>query len=313
MKIAITGGTGFVGKKLVLKHLKKGDSVKVLTRKSVKDSDLPKAVEIHSADLSGNSGPLISFVNNSDILYHCAAELNDQTIMYHTHVTGTKKLLDAASGSIGRWVQLSSVGVYGPHRTGIINESTPMKPVGEYETTKARSDDIIMDAGVKNKIEFSILRPSNIFGPTMKNQSLFQLIKMIDRQLFFFIGRPGASANYIHADNVVDALFKCGKKKASKNQVFNISDYMVLEDFIAIIATLLNKSEPKFRLPENMGRLTAGLSRVFARLPLTPARVDALTLRSSYSIEKITKELGYSHKKTMKQGLIEMVQAYKGL
>ena len=88
---------------------------------------------------------------------------------------------------------------------------------------------------------------------------------------------------------------------------------MVLEDFIAIIAKLLNKSEPKFRLPENIVRLTAGLSKVFDRLPLTRARVDALTLRSSYSIEKIKKQLGYSHKKTMKQGLVEMVQAYKGL
>jgi len=48
-------------------------------------------------------------------------------------------------------------------------------------------------------------------------------------------------------------------------------------------------------------------------LPLTQARVDALTLRSSNSIERITKDLGYSHKKIMKQGLVEMVQAYKGL
>lgn len=313
MKIAITGGTGFVGKKLVLKHLENGDSVRVLTRKSGKYSDLPKAVEIHNADLSGNSGPLISFVNNSDILYHCAAELNNKKLMYNTHVKGTKKLLDAASGRIGRWVQLSSVGVYGPHRTGIINESTPIQPVGEYEVTKARSDEIIMDGGAKNKIKVLILRPSNIFGPTMKNKSLFQLIRMIDRQLFFFIGRPGASANYIHVDNVIDALFKCGNKKALQNQVFNISDYMVLEDFIGIIAKLLNKNEPKFRLPENIVRLTAGLSKVFAKAPLTPARVDALTLRSSYSIEKIKNDLGYSHKKTMKQGLVEMVQAYKGL
>jgi nucleoside-diphosphate-sugar epimerase len=313
MEIAVTGGTGFVGKKLVLKHLKNGDSVRVLTRKSGKDIDLPKQVEIHNADLLGRSDPLVSFVNNSDILYHCAAELNNKKLMYSTHVKGTKNLLDAASGRIGRWVQLSSVGVYGPHRTGIINESTPIQPVGEYEITKAGSDEIIMDAGAKNKIEVSVLRPSNIFGPFMKNQSLFQLIKMIDRQLFFFIGRPGVSANYIHVDNVVDALFKCGKKKASQNQVFNISDYMVLEDFIAIIAKLLNKSEPKFRLPENIVRLTAGLSKVFDRLPLTRARVDALTLRSSYSIEKIKKQLGYSHKKTMKQGLVEMVQAYKGL
>ncbi|MBT6338151.1 MAG: NAD(P)-dependent oxidoreductase [Desulfobacula sp.] len=311
MKIAVTGGTGFVGKKLVLKHLKNGDSVRVLTRKSGKDIDLPKQVEIHNADLLGRSDPLVSFVNNSDVLYHCAAELNNEKLMNHTHVEGTKNLLEAASGRIGRWVQLSSVGVYGPYRAGIINETTPNNPVGEYEVTKARSDEIIMDAGLKSKIEYSILRPSNIFGPTMKNQSLFQLIKMIDRQLFFFIGRPGASANYIHVDNVIDALIKCGEKKASLNRVFNISDYMVMEDFIGVIADKLNKSKPKFRLPENMARFAAGLSRVFTKVPLTRARVDALTLRSSYSIEKIKSKLGYSHKKTMEQGLAEMVDAFK--
>ncbi len=313
MKIAITGGTGFVGKKLVLKHLEKGDSVRVLTRKPGKDSGMPKAVEIYNGYLTDQSDSLKSFVNNTDILYHCAAELNHPKLMYHTHIEGTKNLLKAATGRIGRWVQLSSVGVYGSHRSGIINEKIPINPLGEYEVTKARSDEIIMDAGLKNKIVYSILRPSNIFGPTMQNRSLFQLIKMIDRHLFFFIGKPGASANYIHVDNVVDALIKCGEKEESLNRVFNISDYMQLEDFVGIIANKLNTKNPKFRLPENMVRLTAQLSKVFDKIPLTPARVDALTLRSSYAIDRIVNELGYSHKKTIKQGLVEMVHAYKGL
>lgn len=313
MIISITGGAGFVGKKIAAHHINKGDSVRVLTRKQTTPLDIPSEVEIHNGDLLGKPRILLNFVNNSDILYHCAAELNRIDLMQQTHIQGTKKLIGIASGRIGRWVQLSSVGVYGPQKNGTVGENTPMKPIGIYEKTKAKSDELVIDAGDKDFIKYTILRPSIIFGPSMRNQSIFQLIKMVDKRLFFFIGRKGSSANYIHIDNVIDALFKCGKEQAALNQIFNLSDYMVLEDFVAIIARELDKKTPILRLPENFSRFIASISNLYAGFPLTPSRVEALTLKSSYSIKKIKSELGYKPKKNMEQGLSEMVDTYKDI
>lgn len=310
MIVAITGGTGFIGKKLVLRHLALGDEVRVFTRRPPGKSGLPDSVILCHGELT-NSGSLLSFVNGADILYHCAGEIRDTTRMEVVHVAGTRKLIDAATGRIGRWVQLSSVGAYGQQRAGIITEETVLKPCGVYEETKVKSDALIEDEASSGAFHHVILRPSNVYGAEMTNQSLFGLISMIQRGLFFFIGKPGASANYIHVDNVVEALVLCGKMPSVSGCVYNLSDYRNMEQFVATIAAVLGKEVPRMRLPEPAVRMLEKLLGNIPNMPLTAARVDALTSRTIYPSTKIERELGYRHQVTMEEGLSELVASWK--
>lgn len=309
MIIAITGGTGFVGRSLAFQHAVNGDSVRVLTRQK-RPEGMPDHIQFYHGDISDPSVNLIPFVKNADILYHCAAQLQNKKLMARTHIDGTVRLLNAAAGKIGRWVQLSSVGVYGPCRKGVITEETPNNPRGEYEKTKANADEIILKTAPGKDVTYTILRPSNIYGPKMKNQSVFQLIKMIDRNLFFFVGHPGVSANYLHVDNVVKALIQCAVAKTAENEIFNISQHSTLENFVAIICSHLGKKVPGIRLPAKLARGIAGLSVILPGFPLTRSRVEAMTVRAVYPNEKI-KKMGYRHIKTLETGLSEMVNAYK--
>lgn len=77
MIVAITGATGSVGKKLVHKHLAAGDTVRALSRRPA--HGLPSNVEVHSGGLTGDAAALERFVEDADVLYHCAAELRDET------------------------------------------------------------------------------------------------------------------------------------------------------------------------------------------------------------------------------------------
>ena len=311
MHVGITGGTGFIGQALVLRHLAGGDTVRLLTRRSSCDMALLNSVQVFHGDLTGSVDFLIPFVDGVDVLYHCAGEIKDQAKMHSVHVTGTKNLCAAANGRIGHWVQLSSVGAYGPQYTGIVTEETPLNPVGIYEKTKAESDQIVINAARDNAFTYSILRPSNVFGPTMTNHSLFQMITMIDKGLFFFIGKPGALANYIHVDNVVEGLVLCGKMDTAKGRIYNLSDHRTIEEFVAIIADELCKPAPRLRLPEMPVRWMAMLCGRLPSFPLTGSRVNALTNQSAYSIERIQHELGYAHKVSMEEGLRQMVKVWK--
>lgn len=311
MIVAITGGTGFIGKRLVLRHLAAGDTVRVLTRRPPNNIALPETVHLYHENLTGNADNLISFTDRADVLYHCAGEIKNEGCMPAVHVAGTKNLLDAAIGRIGRWVQLSSVGVYGPQSSGIVTEKTPWNPVGIYETTKTESDELVIKAGNEGLIEFSILRPSNVYGQDMPNQSLFKMISTINKGLFFFIGKPGASANYIHVDNVVDALIRCGKMPEAKGQIYNLSDHCTLENFVSIISKSLKKPAPTLRLPESLIRLLVRSVSGVPRIPLTLSRIDALTNRCVYSYEKIERELGYSHVVSIEDGLRQLVENWK--
>lgn len=305
MIVAITGGTGFIGRELVLRHLAQGDVVRGLSRRTaVRDG-----VQWHHGDLS--SADLNSFVDGADVLYHCAGEIRDESLMKVVHVDGTRRLIEAANGRIGRLVQLSSVGAYGKQRLGVVTEETAPCPDGTYEVTKVESDDMVSSAALEGAFEQSILRPSNVYGPEMSNQSLFGLFNMVNRGRYFFIGEPGASANYIHVDNVVDALVLCGIHPRAKGEIYNLSDYRPLEQFIAVIASVLGRSTPSLRLPEWSVRLPARLMGNLPGFPLTESRVGALTGRVIYSTEKIEQQLDYQHRVSMEAGLEELVRSWQ--
>jgi nucleoside-diphosphate-sugar epimerase len=286
MIVAITGGTGFIGKRLVLRHLMEGNTVRVLTRRSANDT-------------------------GADLLYHCAAEINRPDLMQKVHVQGTRNLIEAANGKVGRWIQLSSVGVYGSNLNSIVTEDTLLNPVGIYETTKAESDNLVIEAAARGAITFSMLRPSNVFGEEMTNRSLYQLISIIDKGLFFFVGKPGASANYIYIDNVIEGLIRCGKLSEAKGRIYNLSDWKSMEEFVSVISAELGKPTPRLRIPEGLSRFIALFSSALPGIPITSSRVDAFTNRCIYATDRIEKELQYKHLVPMERGLIRLIKAWK--
>lgn len=309
MIIAITGGSGFIGRHLVARHVAQGDRVRYLTRRASVDA-IPGA-EACVGDLA-LPVTLRRFVRSADVLYHCAAELRDTTAMAITNVAGTANLLDVAAGEVRRWVHLSSTGVYGVQRGGEVHEDTDLRPGNEYELSKAAADALVLEAADRRGLSCVLLRPSNVYGSDMPNQSLFQLIRMIDKGLFFFIGPRGAMANYIHVENVVDALLACGQATLPQNgRTYIVSDRCTLEAFVGIIAAQLGKAMPGLRFPEPAARVAAHLLGRFPGFPLKLSRVDALTDRTVYCTKRIEAELGYRNRITLEQGLGEMVKEWK--
>lgn len=306
MIVCITGGTGFIGRRLVLRHLARGDEVRVISRQAPDPVLKELSVKWCEADLSNN--PRIgSWLDEVDVLYHCAAEIRDVGKMKAVNVEATTKLIDIAAGKVNRWVQLSSVGVYGNKRDGLVSETSELNPVTAYESTKLEADLYVSAAAHAGAFDHVILRPSNVYGINMPNQSLFKLIAAIDKGLFFFIGKRGASANYIIVENVADALMLCGTHPLAINNAYILSDYEPLESFIKHIYEALDKQPLGLRLPESMLRVLAVPIRYISKLSISDSTIDALTNRVRYSTAKIEKELGYKHNISMRQGLRELV------
>jgi nucleoside-diphosphate-sugar epimerase len=305
--IAVTGGTGFIGKHLIARHIARGDQVRYLTRKIPVNEIVGASAMV--GDLTASVDDLRAFVQGVDVLYHCAAELHDATQMHNTNVSGTQNLLAAAHSEVKRWVQLSSTGVYGAKPLHDVDEDTALNPMNAYEVSKAAADALVYAAMTEQKLSGAILRPSNVYGVDMPNQSLFQLIKLIARGWFFFIGERGAITNYIHVENVIDALVLCGTADLPANgRTYIVSDFCYLEEFVAIIAAALTIPCPKKRLPEALVRKLAYLSDYLPNFPLRPSRVDALTYRHRYKTERIRSELAFNNKISMEDGISDLVR-----
>lgn len=303
MQACVTGANGFIGKSLVDALYRQGFTVKVLTRRS--GCEFQDGIQVVRGDLSTPDCPLARFLSGCEVLFHCAGEIRDVAAMQLLHIHGTQRLLQAAlqeSAQTGKkihWVQLSSVGAYGPPQGTASNgrtvtEDTPTRPVGEYEVTKAKADELVLQASEDGVMTYSIVRPSNVFGPKMSNQSLRGLIEMVQRGLFFYVGRHGAVATYVHVDDVVVALMKCAVEPKAKNRIYNLSSDCLLEDLIKHIASSLGVRLPWLRIPESLIRTAVGLVEGWVRIPLSQSRTNALVNRTRYPADRIVSELGFN-------------------
>lgn len=281
--------------------------MKVLTRRMAGDA-APGVTYLHG-DLT-HAIPA-AFLADVDVLFHCAGEISDPARMAALHIDGTRRLIDAAAGKVKRWVQLSSTGAYGARRAGEATETSTLAPVGVYEETKAAADELVRAAARQGAFPGVILRPATVFGADMPNRSLFAMLRMIEKGWFVFIGRPGASANYIHVANVTQALLDCALHPDAAGEIFNLSDDCTMEQFVQAMATALGVPPPHRRIPELPMRLAAQLFGKIPRWPLQPSRVDALTSFTRYPTTKIEKMLGYHHRLTMAEGIADLVAGYR--
>jgi nucleoside-diphosphate-sugar epimerase len=308
--VAITGATGFVGRCLVRRHLQEGYVVRILTRQRSINSDLSRSTQVFHGDIASDTDVLREFAKGADILYHCAAELNDPGQMERVTVIGTRNLLAAASGNIRHWVQLSSVAVYGGQPERIVDEDTPPNLEDTYPTTlsKLSAEKSVINASHAGQFTYSILRPCKIYGREMKDNSLRVLANLVGRGLFFFVGEPGAQANYVHVGNVTEALYLCGTNKGAHGRVFNLGDGSSLEALVEEIARAKGVAGPKLRLPRRPVELLAELgTRLIPGFPLSPKRLAGLMSRTHYESDAIRSRLGYQPCVSLRSGIQELI------
>jgi len=311
MNVGITGATGFVGRRLVARHIASGDNVRILTRSRGARDELPGAVTLHEGDLLGTSEALRVFVDGLDVLYHCASETRNEARMRNVNVLGTYNLAQAAAGRVGRWVQLSSVGAYGPLRAGNITEDEPLRPEGVYEVTKAEAEREVLAEAERLGFSCCVLRPSKIMGIGMRDRSLYSLFGMIARGRFFFIGKPGALLNYVHVDDVARALIICGTHPGARGRVYNLARQISVEDFVTAACTAIECRPPTLRAPEGPIRLLATLTAWVPGNPLSIGRINGLTSRLVYSSERIRSELSFRFEVAIEHGLHELVEDWR--
>lgn len=302
--VSITGASGFIGKLLLQECLARNFSVRVLTRNPSKFAANP-SLQVFVGDLTTTTD-WSDFVRDVDVLIHCAAEIKDPLVMQAVNVDGPARLLQAAVGQVKRWVQLSSVGAYGAASSGLITEESPENPLGPYEVTKTVFDRMLRETAATGSIEAVLLRPSNVYGTEMSNQSLFQMMRMIRRGLFCFMGAKGASANYVHVNDVVRALIICAEHPAAQGKTFNLSDWTTMEEMVATMAKSIQVRIPNFRLPLFLAMGLAKSMQWWSRSPLTVPRVRALSSRARYSSQRIENELGFQIQTPIAVGISEL-------
>ena len=169
MKIAITGGSGFLGLHLALDLQAKGHTIRVLDIAPLIEEDfegeVPEFVRCDVRELDGVRKAL----EGVDAVIHTAAALplwKKEQIMT-TNIQGTENVLSACRElGIKRFCHISSTAVYGVPIKHPIEESDPMVGVGPYGESKIEAEKVCERYRSTDKdMVVAVVRPKTFIGP----------------------------------------------------------------------------------------------------------------------------------------------------
>jgi nucleoside-diphosphate-sugar epimerase len=196
---AVTGGSGMVGWKITQKLLQEGYEVRILTRNK---SFQPDNIQTFVGNIE-DERILRLFLENVSCLFHCAAELHNESKMWGINVLATDKILNLIPASnITYFCYLSSAGVIGLTDSQLVDERSKCKPQNLYEQSKWTAEKIVAK-GIHN-CSTVILRPTDVIDE-QRPGALTLPIRGNWRDKFVVFLKGNECAHIVHAEDVADA------------------------------------------------------------------------------------------------------------
>ena len=321
MRVFVTGGTGFVGRRLVRRLRAQGATVTALVRPGSDCSVLPADVRRVTGALGAGepaSPELREALAEADAVVHCAARLfaPDWREYLRTNVLGTESLAGeiAAHGQKARRViLLSSLAAAGPCGAPPgIGEQAPPSPVSAYGWSKLLAE-WAMERHVGKK-RLVILRPPIVYGP--EDRALAPLFKSAARGLVLNAGLKPAPCSFLYVDDLVQALLLCLKAPKASG-VYHLEDGRPssLREFGELIARAAGRRPRHLSLPHSLIWLAAQASGLVSRclpkafLPLIPDK--ALEGRQKGWLAdgaKFRREFGFTPRTSLEAGIAETLR-----
>lgn len=215
MRVLITGGAGVLGRQLAEVFINNGEKARIFDLPQVDYSyfDDKHGIEIVKGDLR-NKDTVKKAVEGVDTILHLAAlippasERNREFTMA-INVGGTENLLEAAHGSGVHFILTSSVATYGD-TTGDeppVKVSHPQTAIDIYAESKIESERLTIASG----LPYTIFRIAPISVPEI----------MDPPEVWCYMARQ--RVEFVHRDDVADALFACIYSLGARNKILNIA------------------------------------------------------------------------------------------
>lgn len=313
-RVLVTGGTGFIGRRLVDALNRAGSRVRVLSRASELPDVWRGHVEVVCGDVT-DPASLAAAVDGCTSVAHLAGEWRQASRYWSVNAAGTENVLEAArQAGVAHVLHMSSVGVMGSRRPGRISEAEPCHPANDYERSKFEAERLALRWCADTGVPVTALRPTIVFGARPGGaDSVLSLLRVIRARRFVYFDRR-AAANYVYVDDVVGACLRALERRTPG--VFIVADPCHLTEFVGAAADALQVARPAGRVPLPIATAAAATLQAVGwltrrRSPLTLARVRALSNRSWFESSAITDALGWTPGVGWAAGLARTIDEYR--
>ncbi len=261
-KVLVTGGTGFLGKRLIGQLVAEGYPVRVLARKLSNIGPLKKmGVEIFYGDVADKTSLEQAFKGIGIVVHAAAGTSGNQRDCDTATLQGTRNVIEMSEKlKIKKLVYVSSCSVYGvsDYKTDqLVNEDSSLERFperrGAYSASKQTAEGFVIEAMKAGKLPVVVLRPGTIYGPGGDLFSPMMGFSLFSRA-FIVIGNGKFELPFVYIDNFVEAIIKSIQSEQANDQIFNVvdSDKITKRNYMQQLIKKLYPKAWKFYFPYSL-------------------------------------------------------------
>jgi nucleoside-diphosphate-sugar epimerase len=325
----VTGGSGFIGGRLIESLVGDGYTVRALARsRSSADAVAALGAEPVRGEL-GDAESLRSAAAGCELAFHAAAKVEDSgpwAEFERDNVHGTRNVVEAcAAAGVRRLVHVSTEAVLiaGEPLVGV-DETAPLRTDSRapYPRSKALAEEVVRGRAPANPVgpgseaeeptgmDSVIVRPRFVWGAGDRTL-LPGMVAMVRSGRFAWIGGGGHLTDITHVDNVVRGL-RLAAEKGRSGEAYFVTDGepVVFREFVSDLLRTQGVEPPTRSIPTPLaGALAAGGELAWRLLPLggvPPLSRFAFWVSSqecTIDISKARRELDYAPVRTREEGL----------
>ena len=306
MRVAVTGGAGYIGSTLVRNLLSEGHGVTALDNQATGNYRYLKqlkngGVKLLEGDI--RSPPdLDAALKGADAVVHMAA-LSDLDICNEkpeeavsVNVYGTYQVVEAAKrNGVGRLVFCSSAAVYGTPASTPVTERHALHPLNLYGITKLAGEKLINASHTNHGLETVNLRFGNVYGIGLYTNWVGVIPKFValglDGKPLTVYGDGSSTRDFVHVEDITRAIALSLTTEGIGGETFNIGNETTTVNEVAEIVSNEVEKVTKRRVE-------------ITHLPPRPGE----THEFSYNTAKIRSAIGFEPRWQLRDGIEQIVQ-----
>jgi UDP-glucose 4-epimerase len=262
-RVLVTGGAGFIGRRVVRALLAEGHEVTVADLRAFPDPDVRSV----TGDLCDPDVPQRAVRPGTDVIIHLAAvtsvlaSVNDPVSTYRLNVEATARLLELArENEVRAFLLASTNAVTGNVRGAVISEQTVLRPLTPYGATKAAAEMLLGAYANCYGITGAALRFSNVYGPGMTEKDSFvpRLMRAArDGEGVQVRGDGTMLRDLVHVDDVVQGVLTAWRAGHAGPLILGSGRSVSVNEMVATARTVTGAPIPVEHVPVGNGEMPA--------------------------------------------------------
>ncbi len=284
-RVLVTGGAGFIGRRVVAALLADGAEVTVADLKPFTGDP---SVRVVTGDLVDPAIAAEAVAEGTDTIIHLAARtsvlesIQDPEATYRNNVALTAGLLELArQRGVRTFLFASTNAVVGNVGQSVITEQAPLRPLTPYGATKAASEMLINCYSAAYGVRGVALRFSNVYGPGMEHKDSFipRLMKAARDGAGVKVRGDGTMIrDVIQVDDVVSGIFAAWRSDHSGPMILGSGQSVTVNQMVETARRVTGVDIPAENVPIQQGEMPA------VKLDISVAR--SLGYSPTYDLEK---------------------------